>query len=299
MLKRSRCAGFTLVELMIALVLGSAATAAAIGLLSSTLAMYKDTLHRTRMNQDLRQLTDVMQHDLTRAGAWGVAGAVAVNAGTHDLAASAVSGSVTLQSLLPGTATVDAAFGAPLSAAVLEGRRLVISARAASGATRRYELSIDRYLGAAALTATLAAGDTLPSMRISAGSWTVLSPFSELAASGGDCLVFSYDENGDGVRDASSERYGYRYNAADRAVRAVNNADSCGSGNWENVSDERVLRVNALSLGYIAMPTVSATAGLQGQRRYGSFVVNAQLRESAGADRVLRGGAALRNDALR
>lgn len=68
--------GFTLIELMIALLLGSVALSAAVGLLSSTLALHRDSLQRTRMNQDLRQLVDVMQRDITRAGSWNAAGAV-------------------------------------------------------------------------------------------------------------------------------------------------------------------------------------------------------------------------------
>ncbi|MDB5968799.1 MAG: hypothetical protein JWQ90_1249 [Hydrocarboniphaga sp.] len=288
--------GFTLVELMIALVLGSVATSAAVALLSSTISLHRDTLQRTRMNQDLRQVFDVMQRDLTRAGAWNVAGAISRSANTHDLSASAVSGSIVLQSVLPGTATLDAAFGAPLSEAVLVGRKLVVSARQPSGATRRFELTISGYTSASAITATLAAGDTLPTTRISAGSWTVLSPFNGVATSGSDCLVFSYDENGNGVRDGQ-ERFGYRYNASDRAIRAVNNADSCGNGSWENVSDERALRVTALTIAFVAMPTAVGNA-LQGQRRSASFAVNAQLRDVAAADRSLQSSAAIRNDAL-
>lgn len=198
--------------------------------------------------------------------------------------------------MLPGTSTADAAFASPLSAAVLVGRKLVISARDAGGATRRYELTISAYLSASTISATLGSG-SLATTRIAAGSWTVLNPFDTLAASGTDCLVFSYDENGNGVRD-DQERYGYRYNAADRALRSVNNADSCGDGNWENVSDERALRVTALNIAYQAQPTASGNA-LQGQRRSASFAVDAQLRAVATADRSLRCLAQLRNDALR
>jgi len=296
MLRRTRAGGFTLIELMIALALGSIAIAAAVGLLSSTLAMHTGTLHRTRMNQDLRQLLDVMQRDMSRAGAWGVAGAIAQAANTHDLIASGLSGSVELRSVLPGGAAADAAFAAPLSSATLVGRTLVISARRADGSTLRHELRIDSWSSGSSVTATLSSG-ALPATRIAAGSWTVLSPFTELSASGGNCVVFSYDENRNGLRDPQ-ERYGYRYNAVDRAIRAVNNADSCAGGSWENVSDERVLRVDALAIAYRAMPIASG-AGLQGLRHYGSFAVNAQLRESASADRLLRTGVAVRNDALR
>lgn len=296
-MRRKASAGFTLLELTIALALGTAALAAAVGLLSTTLSLHAAGLQRTRMNQDLRQLFDAMQRDLSRAGAWGAAGAVAQAGSTHDLLASAASGEVVLQSLLPGTSTVDAAFDAPLSADVLVGRRLVISARSADGTTRRYELSVSGYLGASAIRAQLSSGGSLPTLRIAAGSWTLLSPFTDVAASGSDCLVFSYDENGNGLRDAQ-ERYGYRYHNTDRAIRAVNNADSCGGGSWENVSDERTLRVTALSFAFAAQPTTAGTV-LQGQRRHAGFVVNAQLRDAASADRVLRASAALRNDALR
>jgi prepilin-type N-terminal cleavage/methylation domain-containing protein len=295
-LSLARERGFTLIELMIALLLGSIAMSAAIGLLDTTVGLHRDTMLRTRMNQDLRQLVDVMQRDITRAGGWNAASAVSRSANAHDLLASAASGSIALQAVLPGTTTADAAFAAPLSSAVLVGRRLVIIARDASGATRRYELIVDAYVSASMISATLASG-SLPMSRIVAGSWTVLNPFDGLSTSGSDCLVFSYDENGNGVRD-DQERYGYRYNAGDRAVRAVNNADSCGDGNWENISDERALRVTALSIAYQASPTAAGSA-LQGQRRSASVSVDAQLRNVAVADRSLRAGAAVRNDALR
>lgn len=288
--------GFTLIELMIALALGSVAMSAGIGLLSATISLHRDSLLRTRMNQDLRQLLDVMQRDVTRAGAWNAAAAISQSANAHDLLADAVSGTIVLQSVLPGSTTPDAAFASPLSAAVLVGRKLVLSARDGGGTTRRFEAAIGVYNSASAITVTLAAGDSLPATRLSAGSWTVLSPFGGFATSGSDCLVFSYDENGNGVRD-DQERFGYRYNAGDRAIRAVNNADSCGDGDWQNVSDERSLRVTALSVAYQALPTAAGNA-LQGQRRLASFAVDAQLRDVAAADRKLRSSAAVRNDAL-
>ena len=286
-----------MIELMIALLLGSIAMSAALGLLGSTVSLHRDTLLRTRMNQDLRQLVDVMQRDVTRAGAWNAAAAVSRAANTHDLIASAASGTITLQAVLPGTMMPDGAFAAPLSSAVLADRRLVLIARDSSGASRRYELAIASVVSASSITASIASGGTLTTTRIVAGSWTVLNPFDSLSASGGDCLVFSYDENGNGVRD-EQERYGYRYNAGDRAIRSVNNADSCGDGNWENVSDERSLRVNALSITYQAQPTAAGNA-LQGQRRGASLAVDAQLRNVVSADRALRSGVAVRNDALR
>jgi type II secretory pathway component PulJ len=249
------------------------------------------------MNKDLRQVFDVMQRDLARAGGWNVAGNVALSGSLHDLSASATSGSIELQSRLAGTSTVASAFVAPLSGAVLENRTLLIVAREAGGATRRHALRIDRQVSASTLAVTIASGDTLPSTRVAAGSWTVLSPFTDIVVSGSDCLVFAYDENGNGQRDAQ-ERFGYRYNASDRAVRAVNNADSCGSGDWENISDERALRVTALSFATVIAATAGGNA-LQGQRRFAAFAINARLRNVASADRALQASALLRNDAVR
>jgi prepilin-type N-terminal cleavage/methylation domain-containing protein len=296
MLSSTHLRGFTLIELMIALALGLVAMSAGVGLLSSTLALHTDTLNRTRMNQDLRQLFDVMQRDMARAGAWNSAGAIALASATHDLSASAASGDIVLQSMLPGTATLDPAFAAPLSSAVLIGRTLIVSARDAAGTTRRYELRVSGVTNGSAIAATVS-GAALPTLRIGAGSWTIANPFAELLSSGSDCVVFSYDENGNGVRD-DQERFGYRYNATDRAIRAVNNAESCADGSWENVSDERALRVTALSFAF-ALPAIAADNVLQTQRRSSNFAVNAQLRNIASADRALHSGAAIRNDASR
>lgn len=60
--------GFTLVELMIALVIGLVVLAGAAGIYLTSLRLQNDNLNLVRLTQDMRSMTDVMVRDIRRAG---------------------------------------------------------------------------------------------------------------------------------------------------------------------------------------------------------------------------------------
>jgi len=63
--------GFTLIELMIALVLGLIVLSATIGIYITTARGSTDTLNSARLNHDLESIMLLMVNDIRRAGYWG------------------------------------------------------------------------------------------------------------------------------------------------------------------------------------------------------------------------------------
>lgn len=81
-------AGFTLIEIMIALVLGLIVLSATIGIYVSTVKGSTDTINSARLNHDLDSVMSLMVNDLRRAGNWG--GAIAgANSETNPFAIGA------------------------------------------------------------------------------------------------------------------------------------------------------------------------------------------------------------------
>lgn len=67
--------GFTLIEIMIAMVLGLIVLSATIGIYVSTVKGSTDTVNSARLNHDLESVMSLMVNDIRRAGYWG--GAIA------------------------------------------------------------------------------------------------------------------------------------------------------------------------------------------------------------------------------
>jgi len=63
--------GFTLIEIMIALVLGLIVLSATIGIYITTVKGSTDTINSARLNHDLESVMSLMVNDLRRAGYWG------------------------------------------------------------------------------------------------------------------------------------------------------------------------------------------------------------------------------------
>ncbi|GGC03729.1 hypothetical protein GCM10011352_32440 [Marinobacterium zhoushanense] len=70
MLRMKRQAGFTLIELMIALLLGLIVTAIAISMYVSTLGITRQTVTSVRLSQEMRTVMDMMVRDIRRSGYW-------------------------------------------------------------------------------------------------------------------------------------------------------------------------------------------------------------------------------------
>lgn len=291
---RPRAQGFSLIELMIALALGAAVIASSITLLVSALGFNRDLMLTLRTQQDQRLLLDLGLRDAARAGHWRLAGVVASATQMHDLVLSADSGSVVATAMNPGTGQPAPAFAPPLLANVLVGSSMLASMRSADGSIRHYEMRVAARNSSTEITLDLGS-QRLPVNRIVAGSWTLRNPFAGLTTESG-CLVFAYDEDGDGVRGAQ-ERYGYRYDRSAQALEGSNNTGQCNSGSWQNISDERVLRVSrfqvdarhrAVDSGN-ARPLRTTTIALG---------LSASPRASSAAALDLQGAMRARNDAL-
>lgn len=66
-------------------------------------------------------------------------------------------------------------------------------------------------------------------------------PF-QLMASAADCILYSYDTDGDGALGAN-ENYGFRLNGA--AIETRENGELCDSGNdWQNLTDESLVSID-------------------------------------------------------
>ncbi|MGZ5619395.1 MAG: PilW family protein [Methylobacter sp.] len=63
--------GFTLIEIMIALVLGLIVLSATIGIYITTVKGSTDTINSARLNHDLESVMSLMVNDIRRAGYWG------------------------------------------------------------------------------------------------------------------------------------------------------------------------------------------------------------------------------------
>ena len=94
--------GLSLIELMIALVLGLFIVGSASTLLVSYLSEHRAALIDSRLMQDLRASTDLVTRDLRRAGYWGTPGAALWYPGTPGVIANPYA------AVAPATAASDA-----------------------------------------------------------------------------------------------------------------------------------------------------------------------------------------------
>lgn len=258
---RSAQAGFTLVELLVAMGIGVVVVGAGITLLGSTLRSNSTNLQMTRINQDLRGMMTAITSDLRRAGSWAVADDLARISGISDLQLSGTTGTITARSVARGTAAANQAFGAPFTAAILEGRDMVFVIPNSAGTATRYSLVIEDWVDSNTLSLSVPSGVTLPATLVRAGSWTALNPFNGVTLSaGGNCVLFSYDLDLDGVQD-SNERFGYRRVSGQTSLQATTTDTACDSGSgWETFSDPNIASIQQFQITQI--PTVAATSNL-------------------------------------
>lgn len=75
----SKPTGLSLVEMMIAIVIGLVVVGGVIGIFASAIKSHSDNLKMTRLNQELRVTMNLMTRELRRAGFWGGAKTGEVN----------------------------------------------------------------------------------------------------------------------------------------------------------------------------------------------------------------------------
>lgn len=287
--------GTSLIELLVALAPGLLVTTIGTQLLVATLGSGVSTLRYARFNQDLRGVLNALARDLERAGTWGLAAAVVQTSTQTDLQFAGDRGSVTVTALASGTAQTTGAFAAPLRAEALIGQTLVLRMPDDSGTAQRYDLRILSVADGATMTVEIPAGIQLPLRLVTAGSWTILNPFATIESEPG-CVRYRYDLDLDGVLDAD-EHFGFRYDAAHRALEASTSAHSCSGAGWEDVTDPRLLELTEFRI-----------TALREQRSQQGFDVavgeyllrfSGQLKAEAGAQRSVQAAISVRNRSVR
>lgn len=89
--------GFTLIELMIAMMLGLIVVGGAISIYISTITSSTDTMKMVRLNYDLNSVMQIMTNDIKRAGYSG--GATAIDAGTTNIVNLFTTGDANIQAV--------------------------------------------------------------------------------------------------------------------------------------------------------------------------------------------------------
>lgn len=291
-------AGFTLVELMVALVAGLLVVGAGVAMLSSAFGSNSSALRMTKMNQDLRGILNAISNDIQRAGGWAISPQVSEITTAADLQFSATSGTITVSSLATASVVPYPGFVAPLDSARLTGRviKLVLPDAASPFTVRPYELTISAVPSSSSLTVTVTfpAGGTLPANSVRAGSWTILNPFRNITVDSNNCILFSYDLDADGALD-TNERFGYRFDGTDAAIQTTTTATACTAGAaWQNITDENVLTINQFAINQTTTPTITV-GQLTTQVREYSLALGGQLESDTTAQRNLRTVVQVRN----
>ncbi|PKG82132.1 hypothetical protein CXF85_14635 [Colwellia sp. 75C3] len=176
--------GFTLVELMISLALGTIVISGLMSVYVSTVVSSSDTLQMSKLLQQSSALMNMIGSDIRRAGYWG-----------------------------QGDSTISDYIARDPSANPFNE-------------SSHSELTLI---------------DSLKSNTVIFGN----------SAATGECLVFSYDINGDGVLSAQ-DIVGFRLNAGVAQMRNVGDIastkhDSCLSGTWEDLTDSEVVNIDKLT----------------------------------------------------
>jgi len=89
---QNKQSGLTLIEMMIAIVVGLIIVAGTIGIFITSLKLNSETLQMTRLNQELQAVMTLMTRDIRRSGYWGITTSGTVNAYASVAATSNQSG---------------------------------------------------------------------------------------------------------------------------------------------------------------------------------------------------------------
>lgn len=140
MLKRNKF-GFTLVEMMIALVISAFLFTAIISIFVSNLSHYRKVLNANKLNQQLIAVLDLMSNDIRRAGYWGNSATMIgshlnnnpFQAGSNDITINGANNCILFtydhdeNGVLPtiNTGTDDERYGFKLNNGAIQGRSSV------------------------------------------------------------------------------------------------------------------------------------------------------------------------------
>jgi len=180
---KGKMSGFTLVELMISLVLGTIVISGLISVYVSTVTSSNDTLAMSKLSQQTSALMNIITSDVRRAGYWG-------------------QGAMSLDNYINRDPAIN-----PFSTSSVSALALI---------------------------------DNIAGNNIIAGN----------SNSVGDCLVYTYDADDDGILD-NEDIVGFRISGIKAQMKRLGNNgdarhDSCVSGTWEDLTDSEVISVDAL-----------------------------------------------------
>jgi type II secretory pathway component PulJ len=285
---RFRQTGFGLVELMIGLVVGMIVVAAALSLLTTTMSSSNASIKMTRLDQELRQTMTMLTRDLRRATIWDPAADVLRVSLADPLTLSGNSGGVTVTSSGGHLANIgQKAVGGTLIYTVKE-----------SGVVNVYRGTITGF-NSGAYSVTLSGTWPVDVIKngVPAGNWNILRPESVVASSG-SCLLFASDTDFSGVYD--NQRYGYRYNATDMAVEirtSTASTDTCTSGTWENLTDERSVVIDRFIVDDKSPPAFASVGFNIAIREY-AITIRGYLKSDPSVVRTIQETVRVRNDRL-
>lgn len=297
---RNSQSGIGLIELMIAMVVGFIIVGGALFLATSSMKASRDNIRMSFLNQELRNVLNLMTRDLKRASYWGGAlDAVMVSQAT-TLNFSATSGSgISITQEFKTTDVSDAVVDRLGDAAV--GATLVYLE-----AGTAYHATITAYsAGTNTYTATLSG--TFPSTVLAAnggagkGTWLFIGPAPAVTVdlSGDDCAVFSYDMNGNGLITTSGpdERVGFRYDSGEGAIEVRQGGTDCSGTGWLNVTDEDAVEITGFTITDYAIPAVSGSVLSVTVREY-TIEITGRLRSDTNVTRAVRETIRVRNNEI-
>ncbi len=294
-----RQSGFGLVELMIGLLVGMIVVAAALSLLSTTMASSNDNIKMTRLDQELRQVMTMLTRDLRRATIWDPAVDVTRVSLAHPLTLSVVSGNWTVTSSSGNLGAIgDKAIGGTL---VYKNGAIVNPLR---GSITGYSGGSYSVTPIGTWPTTVVGVDGVP-----ASSWNILRPESTITApaSGttGSCILFVYDtDDSDSIGViVNKERFGYRHDDTNKAVEirtSAASADTCaigGGGTWEDLTDKNTIKITNFSVANNS-PTIPPSSGFTIAVRVFTISITGELKSDPSVVRTLQETVRVRNDGL-
>lgn len=256
--------GLTLIELMISIALGLIVLTALVYLLSATMRTNTQTLRSTHLNQELRSVMQLMSKDLKRSGYAAGAENVGLCASASTIELGGVTGTVSFV-LNAGNKACDN-FPIAVGYLLMNIKNVggVLSVSCASFATvSPYTVTNTACPGAGSAV-------SFAETTLSSGEWTIVNPFISITAQDvasdadaeDDCILFSYDANNDGLIDAATERYGFRFNAVDGTIETGTAVTSCTAGSWESLNDDSNVEITDFDIEAVTSTNAAATVNV-------------------------------------
>lgn len=91
---------------------------------------------------------------------------------------------------------------------------------------------------------------------------TLAAATTDPTPNSGDCILYSYDSNSDGVVDGD-EYYGFKLDRGAIWIRYSGaNTTSCANGNWERISDEQKVSITYLQFNFLPIAGQALVAGV-------------------------------------